>query len=48
MIGDNPDADIQGAINAGMDNIFVNHTGVPIALSPTYTIYKLQELESIL
>ena len=48
MIGDNPDADIQGAINAGMDNIFVNHIGASITLTPTHTIYKLQELESIL
>ena len=48
MIGDNPDADIQGAINAGMDNIFVNHTGSTITLVPTFTIYKLKELEGIL
>lgn len=48
MIGDNPGADIQGAINAGMDNIFVNHTGITIELKPTYTIYKLQELQNIL
>ena len=48
MIGDNPDADIQGAINAGMDNIFVNRSGIEITLEPTYTIYTLQELESIL
>ena len=48
MIGDNPDADIQGAINAGMDNIFVNHTGSTITLVPTFTIYRLKELESIL
>lgn len=27
MIGDNPDADIGGAVNAGWDSIFVNHTG---------------------
>lgn len=48
MVGDNPDADIQGAINAGMDNIFVNHINTTIALEPTYTVYRLQELESIL
>ena len=48
MIGDNPDADIQGAINAGMDNIFVNHSSVEITLSPTYTIYRLHDLEGIL
>ena len=48
MIGDNPDADIQGAINAGMDSIFVNHINIPIEVSPTFTIYKLKELEEIL
>ena len=48
MIGDNPDADIQGAINAGMDSIFVNHIRGTIALTPTYTIHHLKELEDIL
>ena len=48
MIGDNLDADIQGAINAGMDNIFVNHINATTDLSPTYTIYHLRELEDIL
>ena len=48
MIGDNPDADIQGAINAGMDSIFVNHINTEISLKPTYTIYSLKELEDIL
>lgn len=47
MIGDNPDCDIQGAINAGMDNIFVNHTGIKISIEPTYTISTLRELENI-
>ncbi len=48
MIGDNPDADIQGAINAGMDSVYVNHINKPIEISPTYTIYHLKELEEIL
>ncbi len=48
MIGDNPEADIQGAINAGMDNIFVNHINASTTLTPTYTIYNLKELENIL
>lgn len=48
MIGDNPDADIQGAMNAGMDNIFVNHTGITIAISPTHMVYTLQQLQDIL
>jgi putative hydrolase of the HAD superfamily len=48
MIGDNLDADIQGAINAGMDSIFVNHINATTDLQPTYTIYHLKELEAIL
>lgn len=48
MIGDNPDADIQGAINAGMDSIFVNHTGAEVRVTPTYTVNHLQQLEGIL
>ena len=48
MLGDNLDADIQGAINAGMDCVFINHTNEPVTLEPTYTIYHLKELEDIL
>ena len=47
MIGDNLNADIQGAINAGMDTIFVNHLRANCVLKPTYTIHHLRELESI-
>ena len=48
MIGDNLDADILGAMNAGMDTIFVNHIGEQTELQPTYTIHHLKELENIL
>jgi putative hydrolase of the HAD superfamily len=48
MIGDNLDADIQGAMNAGMDNVFVNHIDATTDKNPTYTVTHLQELESIL
>jgi len=48
MIGDNLDADIQGAINAGMDSVFVNHINATTDIQPTYTIYHLKELEAIL
>jgi putative hydrolase of the HAD superfamily len=48
MIGDNLDADIQGAINAGMDSIFVNHINITTDIKPTYTIHHLRELEDIL
>jgi len=47
MIGDNLDADIQGAMNAGMDSIFVNHINATTILQPTYIIYHLKELENI-
>jgi len=48
MIGDNLEADIQGAINAGMDSVFVNHINATAHLKPTYTVYHLKELELIL
>ena len=47
MLGDNLDADIQGAINAGMDCIFVNHLKTSTEIQPTYTIHHLKELEQI-
>ena len=48
MIGDNENADIQGAINAGMDSIFVNHLQVKPTVPATYTITHLKELENLL
>lgn len=47
MIGDNPEADIQGGINAGLDTVFVNHLHVQTHVQPTYTIWHLKELEDI-
>ena len=47
MIGDNLDADIQGAMNAGMDSIFVNHINAKTDIKPTYIITHLKELEAI-
>ena len=47
MIGDTIDVDIQGAINAGIDQVFVNHTGISTAIKPTYTVTSLKELEGI-
>lgn len=48
MIGDNESADIQGAINIGMDSIFVNHLQITPTVPATYTVTHLKELESIL
>ena len=47
MIGDSIEADIQGAINAGIDQVFVNHINAETDLRPTYTVYSLKELETI-
>ncbi len=47
MIGDSMEADIQGAINAGIDQVYVNHLNIEPAIRPTYTVYSLKELESI-
>lgn len=47
MIGDNLEADIQGAMNAGMDTVFVNHINAVAAIKPTYTVTHLQQLEDI-
>lgn len=47
MIGDNPDADIQGGINAGIDTVLVNHLNIVPHVQPTYTVYHLKELETL-
>ena len=47
MIGDTLDVDILGAINAGIDQVFVNHTGITGDIKPTYTVTSLKELEKI-
>ena len=47
MIGDTLDVDILGAINAGIDQVFVNHTGITSDIRPTYTVTTLKELEEI-
>lgn len=48
MIGDTLDVDILGAINAGIDQVFVNHNGISSEeIKPTYTVNSLKELEEI-
>ena len=47
MIGDSLEVDIQGAINAGIDQVFVNHLRLEPAIQPTYIVYELQELRQI-
>ena len=47
MIGDNIDADIKGAMNAGMDTVFVNHLNIETDVKSTYVVHHLKELENI-
>ncbi|MBK7291916.1 MAG: noncanonical pyrimidine nucleotidase, YjjG family [Chitinophagaceae bacterium] len=51
MIGDTMEVDILGAMNAGIDQIHVNHlTNEPESINgklPTHTVYSLKELEGI-
>jgi putative hydrolase of the HAD superfamily len=47
MIGDDIEADIKGAMNFGMDQVFVNHLRIEPPVRPTYTVIHLKELENI-
>src|SRR5436190_12172736 len=47
MIGDSIEVDILGAVNAGIDQVFVNHLGIEPEIKPTYTVNSLKELDKI-
>jgi putative hydrolase of the HAD superfamily len=47
MLGDSIDVDIIGAMNAGIDQVFINHQNIAIDIKPTYTVKSLKELEEI-
>ncbi|MBL7733126.1 MAG: YjjG family noncanonical pyrimidine nucleotidase [Chitinophagaceae bacterium] len=51
MIGDTMDVDILGAMNAGIDQVHVNHLTVEVEMingnKPTYTVFSLKELENV-
>ncbi len=47
MIGDSIEVDIKGAINAGIDQVYVNHLGEISNIKPTYTVTSLKELQNI-
>jgi putative hydrolase of the HAD superfamily len=47
MIGDSIEVDIKGAINAGIDQVYVNHAGDICNIRPTYTVHSLKELQDI-
>jgi len=47
MIGDSIEVDIKGAINAGIDQVYVNHLGDTSDIRPTYVVNSLSELKEI-
>ncbi|MCC6288896.1 MAG: noncanonical pyrimidine nucleotidase, YjjG family [Chitinophagaceae bacterium] len=47
MLGDDIEADIIGAQNVGMDQVYVNHKNIDPPFKPTYTVTTLKELERI-
>ena len=47
MLGDDLEADIIGASNAGMDQVFINHVEAVPDFKPTYMVKSLKELEDI-
>ncbi|MCD9498025.1 pyrimidine 5'-nucleotidase [Photobacterium carnosum] len=50
MVGDNPQSDILGGINAGMDTCWLNveQKPQPEGINPTYTVSSLAELQALL
>lgn len=47
MLGDSIEVDIIGAMQAGIDQVFINHLNLPIDIRPTYVVNSLKELEKI-
>jgi putative hydrolase of the HAD superfamily len=47
MLGDSIEVDIIGAMNSGIDQVFINHLNIVPAIKPTYTVNSLKELENI-
>jgi putative hydrolase of the HAD superfamily len=47
MLGDSIEVDIIGAMNSGIDQVYVNHLGIDPPMKPTYTVTSLKQLEEI-
>jgi len=48
MIGDDPESDIRGAQNAGIDQVYFNSGNKPCAIEPTWVIDSIASLKNIL
>lgn len=47
MLGDSIEVDIIGAMNAGIDQVYINHLKIKPSVQPTYTVTSLKQLEDI-
>lgn len=47
MLGDSIEVDIQGAMNAGIDQVYINHLRTEPSVRPTYMVHTLKQLEEI-
>ena len=47
MLGDSLEVDIQGAMNAGIDQVYINHLRTEPSIRPTFMVHSLKELENI-
>ena len=48
MIGNDLEADIYGAMKAGLDQVFYNPAGIAVKVKPTYEITHLSQLQKLL
>ncbi|MGF1807648.1 HAD hydrolase-like protein, partial [Aliivibrio sifiae] len=50
MVGDNPDSDVLGGMNAGIDTCWLNASqqACPEGVEPTYTVKTLNDLQELL
>jgi len=48
VIGDDPESDIQGAADAGIDQVFVNYINISNGMNPTYEVTDLSSLRDFL
>ncbi|MBK5273234.1 MAG: HAD-IA family hydrolase, partial [Bacteroidia bacterium] len=47
MLGDSIEVDIIGAMNAGIDQVYINHLQIDPPIKPTFTVTTLIQLEEI-
>lgn len=48
MVGDDPEADIRGAYNAGIDQVYFNTGGKACSIQPTWEITEVGQLRELL